>query len=304
MLITIMIPTYNQENYILDAINSALSQTYENLEVVVCDDCSTDNTWEKVKSIKNKRLKIYRNDRNIGRVGNYRKLLYELSNGEFVINLDGDDYFTDYEYISKAVKMIQKYKLDLVFSNQKILYPNGKEKTTCMKLPSIIDGNWLFLNYGKNGIHIPHMTALYKRKKALELNFYSKDIISSDWESLLKFIINKQVGFITEASGVWRQLEGSESKSKDVSKYLINIEELLSIKEFAQQFFNENEMKEWEKRIIMNLLRDIPYYVIGCNIKEVLNFAYNNLSFINFIKFIFNYRVLGKFILGKFKCAE
>jgi len=300
-----MIPTYNQEDYIVDAVQSALSQNYKNLEVVVCDDCSQDNTWKIINSIKDERLKIHRNRENIGRVKNYRKLLYELATGDFVINLDGDDYFTDNNYIKKAVELIKRYDLDLVFSNQIIGYKN-KQKNTNMILPKVISGNWLFLNYGKKGIHIPHMTALYKRSKAIGLSFYSKDIISADWESILRFIVNSKVGFIHDSTGAWRQVNGSESKSNDIDKYLINIEQLISVLAYTEAFLNKKEITTWQNRIISNFLKDIPYSVISCNIKNIINYAYNNLTIFEFIKFILNYRFIGKIVLGKIKvkCVE
>ena len=303
--VTIMIPTYNQEDYIMEAIQSVLSQNYKNLEVVVCDDCSQDNTWNLINSIQDKRLKIYRNKKNIGRVKNYRKLLYELATGDFVINLDGDDYFIDNSYIEKAMELIRKYDLDLVFSNQIIGYKN-KQKSTNMNLPKVIDGNWLFLNYWKKGIHIPHMTALYKRSRAMELNFYNKDIISSDWESLLRFIINTRVGFIPECIGVWRQVDGSESKSNNIDKYFINIDQLLSISVYAEAFFNKKEIISWQNRMVSGFLKDIPYSVMSCSIKNIINYAYNNLPITGFISFILHYRFLGKILLGKLKdrCAE
>ncbi|MFK5882351.1 MAG: glycosyltransferase family 2 protein [Sulfurospirillum sp.] len=301
--VTIMIPTYNQDNYIVDAINSALSQKYQDLEVIVCDDNSSDNTWQLIQQLKDKRLKIYRNQENLGRVENYRKLLYELASGDFIINLDGDDYFIDNNYIAKAVKLIEKEKLDLVFSNQIVRYTN-KDKYTDMDLPVIINGKWLFLNYGKKGIHIPHMTALYKRSKAVKLNFYCKDIISSDWESILKFIINSKIGFISESTGVWRQVEGSESKSNDIDKYFVNIDQLVSVSTYAEAFFNKKEIIIWKNRIISNFLKDIPYSVMSCNIKNIINYAYHNLSITEFISFILHYRFIGKILLGKVKVKK
>ncbi|MDZ7817323.1 MAG: hypothetical protein U5K55_01365 [Aliarcobacter sp.] len=86
-----------------------------------------------------------------------------------------------------------------------------------MKLNNCIDGNWLFLNYGKDGIHIPHATAIYNRKKAMELNFYSQNIISTDWESILKLLINNKIGFIDTASCSWRQIDNSQSKTTDIN---------------------------------------------------------------------------------------
>ncbi|MGC8706738.1 MAG: glycosyltransferase family 2 protein, partial [Desulfurella sp.] len=86
--VTIAIPAYNQAKYIKQAIDSALNQDYPNLEVIVSDDASLDDTRQIVKEYNDKRLKYYRNEKNIGRVANHRKLLYEYATGEYVLNLD------------------------------------------------------------------------------------------------------------------------------------------------------------------------------------------------------------------------
>ena len=105
--VSIMIPTYNQEAFIRDAINSALQQTYPNLEVIVGDDASTDATPEILAEIIDPRVKYVRNPYNIGRNANYRNLLYSHTTGDFVVNLDGDDYYTDSDFITEAVKIIE-----------------------------------------------------------------------------------------------------------------------------------------------------------------------------------------------------
>ena len=123
-LVTIMIPTYNQSNYILQAVESALNQDYCNIEVVVSDDSTNDETkliLGKFSKLNN--FKYYKSDENIGRVKNYRKLLYDLSNGDYVIMLDGDDFFNDNAHISKAVSYFNTdEKIIVVGAGINILY--------------------------------------------------------------------------------------------------------------------------------------------------------------------------------------
>src|SRR6202008_1761874 len=97
--VTVMIPTYGQADVILRAVDSALAQDYANLEVVVIDDCSPDTTGAVVAARRATRLPHPRNDRNLGRVANYRHGLYGLARGDWVINLDGDDYFVDAGFV-------------------------------------------------------------------------------------------------------------------------------------------------------------------------------------------------------------
>ena len=107
--VSIQIPTYNQKVFIVKAIESCLMQDYENLEINIADDNSTDNSYMVIEPfLKDARVNYYKNNQNIGRVKNYRKALYEYATGEWVINLDGDDYFTDSGFVSKAIEDITK----------------------------------------------------------------------------------------------------------------------------------------------------------------------------------------------------
>lgn len=101
-LVSIVIPVYNREVLVKDAINSALAQTYDKIEIVVIDNCSTDNTWRVVSNYKNPKVKIYRNENNIGPVLNWKRGI-ELSNGDYIKLLFSDDMISD-NYIEDSLK--------------------------------------------------------------------------------------------------------------------------------------------------------------------------------------------------------
>lgn len=303
--VTIMIPTYNQELYIQEAIHSALSQTYPFLEVIVCDDASNDETFTLASSIVDPRLKVYQNDQNLGRVANYHKLLYELALGDYVINLDGDDYFTDTAYIEKAVALIKQFGVDLVFSNQLIAY-KSHIKASHMQLPSVMEGNWLFLNFQQNGIHIPHMSALYNRHKAMLQNFYSYDAISSDWESLLRFIVGKRVGFIETPCGAWRQLAQSESKTPNIQKLLENVRFVNSVVVAVRSYFDDQILAQWQQRVRKNLVLGFQPCVIYSHLSTINTFLKQECSLKERLAILLHYKFFIKWLLG-FKekiCAE
>lgn len=90
LLVSIIIPVYNRENYILETIDSALSQDYSNFEVIVVDNNSTDKTLKRIGLRKDDKLKVYRNTKNIGPVRNWKKAI-EYANGEFIKILWSDD---------------------------------------------------------------------------------------------------------------------------------------------------------------------------------------------------------------------
>jgi len=221
--VTVMIPTYNHAKFIQQAITSALIQTYPNLEVLVGDDASTDQTSDIVKKINSSNLRYVRNPQNLGRTENYRKLLYAHATGEFVINLDGDDYYTDNTFISEAMSRIKDNprtvlvaasarKLGLGFDHAAKM-PNAMNLNGMKILESLPNAKYFFM----------HMAVLYSRKAALELDFYRSRTISSDWESLYRLALRGNVEYLQSTIGVWRIHGTNESKSVDATKHFENL---------------------------------------------------------------------------------
>ena len=106
-LVSICIPTYNRANYIKKAIDSALGQTYKNIEVIVVDNASTDNTDEIVSAYNDPRLRYVRNSENMGLFGNFNRCI-ELYNGDFLHILHSDDYI-DSDFTEKCVDFFNKH---------------------------------------------------------------------------------------------------------------------------------------------------------------------------------------------------
>jgi len=104
-LVSIGIPLYNESAYVKRTVDSALAQSYRNIEIIVSDNCSTDNTYDiltsEFKDIEN--LRIYRQPKNIGPNANFEFLMHQ-ANGEFFMWLGGHDAIHP-EYVAMAVKV-------------------------------------------------------------------------------------------------------------------------------------------------------------------------------------------------------
>ena len=103
-LVSVHLPVYNIDQYIIDALESILNQTYENIEICIGDNASTDKTIEILKTYKKKypdKIKLVLNDINLGFAGNCNKVL-DLCSGEFVAFFHGDDLMEP-EKIEKQV---------------------------------------------------------------------------------------------------------------------------------------------------------------------------------------------------------
>lgn len=125
-LVSVCIPAYNNAEYILDTIDSILNQTYRNIELIVVDDCSSDNTAEVVESVRDERVKLYRNEKNLGMVGNWNHCL-ELASGEYIKLICADDMI-DADAIEREAKAMQENPTaNLVESDTRLVDMSGKK---------------------------------------------------------------------------------------------------------------------------------------------------------------------------------
>ena len=90
--VSVGIPVYNGENYLMQAVTSVINQNYDNFEIIIIDNASTDKTFKIMQEINNKKVRIYRNKKNIGSINNFN-LCIEKSKKEFFVLLPHDDLF-------------------------------------------------------------------------------------------------------------------------------------------------------------------------------------------------------------------
>ena len=105
-LVSICIPNYNYERYIGNCIESVISQTYSNIEIVVTDNCSNDNSVPVAKSYAD-HVRVYQNKENIGMIRNFNAA-FDHANGEYVVFLSSDDVL-GHEFIDKTVSIMENY---------------------------------------------------------------------------------------------------------------------------------------------------------------------------------------------------
>ena len=284
--VSVMITSYNQERYIIQALKSVLIQDYPNLEILIGDDASTDKTEEIIKPyLKDRRIKYVRHEKNIGQTANKHKLLYEHANGSYMMQLDGDDFLTDNTYISQAMKLAEKNDLSAIFAKNRVLIEKNKiyiEDKINSDLPCVIDGNRLFINYYK-GYSLPSPGFIYDRSKALSAGFFEKgDIPSYDWESFLKLFINNKVGFINKYVSVWRKHTANVTKNADLDDFGKTILYIESLFDYAckKSYFHKNALGLWRKRMLKRVFFRL-YVTFSIleqpeRIKELILYVKNN----------------------------
>ena len=122
MLISIVIPTYNRVQFLIETIDSILSQTYSNFELIIVSDGSTDNTKYKISELKDTRIKFVELEKNYGYPAKARNEGINISKGEFIAFCDDDDLW-EKNKLEKQVDYINK-GYNFIFINYKLLKEN------------------------------------------------------------------------------------------------------------------------------------------------------------------------------------
>lgn len=268
-LVTIAIPTYNNERYIADAIRSAMVQDYANLEILIIDDASDDNTEQVVSPFcTDPRVRYFKNEKNIGRVANYHKALYQLAKGEWYLNLDGDDYLTDPSFISKAVSWIHEYEEVVMVTGACERVVGGKLHYTIRSNYSselcCIDGKTYFLDLPSEKANFIHLATLYDRAKAKSLNFYSEDIISTDFESLFRLALTGNVIYYDKIVGLWR-IHGENESVKNVfsiEDVMNNFKFIENPALFAASYLPKQAIERWRKTYFIKIIESYIVRII------------------------------------------
>ena len=115
--VSVIVPVYNVEEYLRQALDSVVNQTLEDLEIICVDDCSTDNSLDILKEYasKDSRFKIYQQKENQGQ-GVARNIALDMATGEYIMFLDPDDWL-DIHACEIAYNKIKKNNNDIVFFN-------------------------------------------------------------------------------------------------------------------------------------------------------------------------------------------
>ena len=110
-LVTVLLNCYNEEKNIKKCISSIINQSYKNWELVVLDDASLDSTVEIIKKFNDKRIRLYRNSKNLG-LGKSR-ITQKYIRGKYVTIIDGDDFFE--KKIKEQIDILNKNSKSVCF---------------------------------------------------------------------------------------------------------------------------------------------------------------------------------------------
>jgi glycosyltransferase involved in cell wall biosynthesis len=215
--VSVCIPVYNGSNYIAECIESVLGQTYKDFRLIICDNCSTDNTADIVRSFRDSRITYVRNPENLGLVGNTNRCL-SLAEGEYICILHHDDMMLP-ENLERKVRLLDENSgVGFVHSNIFVIDSKGqilREWIEDSRRDYIEDGMKVFHRYITRmplGAMVFIGAVLARRSCYQRLGQFLPDPPHcNDSEMWMRMSLFYNVGYIGTPLVKWRQHSTSES---------------------------------------------------------------------------------------------
>lgn len=194
-LVSIIVPVYNSEKYLTECIESIINQTYKNIEVILVDDFSPDNSFEICERFakKDNRIKFFRKQKNEG-VSEARNFGLQKSKGDYICFVDSDDYLEN-NYVECLLLRAQEGDLDLTFCRYNVVLGETVTKLYELSLEQFVKNKQYKYYFDKSfkQSNKPNI----KDDCNLEL---SKVTFSACWRTLYKkdFLTNNNISFVKD----------------------------------------------------------------------------------------------------------
>ena len=212
--VSVLMTAYNREKFILESIESVTQSTFKNLELIIVDDGSKDNTIELVRHAmqKDSRIRFYQNENNLGDYPN-RNQAASYAKGKYILYVDSDDQIQP-----DAIAYCMKYFEAFPEADFSVIYPHDDIQTPMMfDSETAIRKHFYeksFLNLGPGGV-------VFKREFFLKNNAYSTQFgPTNDLYSHLKFAIKGNVLLLPYRYLIYRIHDGQESTNRYRYLYL------------------------------------------------------------------------------------
>jgi glycosyltransferase involved in cell wall biosynthesis len=212
VLISVCIPVYNGDNYIRESIDSILNQTERNFELLVVDNCSTDQTLSIVAEYKDPRIRVFVNEWNLGADANFNRCI-ELAKGEFIVLMPHDDVLmpTMLETFSKP--LISDPEVGLAYSSYYVI--DGRGKKLCLSSgdaeDKVMTGKEAFTILAKGN---PIQCTMTRREVYVRLGSWDPNVIISDWDMWCRIALARyKVAYFKDPQNCYRVHSKNSTKS-------------------------------------------------------------------------------------------
>ena len=207
-LVSVIMPAYNAEKYIAEAIESVISQTYANWELFVLDDCSTDRTAEIAEGFAetDSRIRLLKNPQNMG-VANTRNRGFDLARGEWIALLDSDDVWRS-DKLEKQLALAKESGAEVIYCSYSMVDENGEHLSDFIVPPKTTYDDMLKVSVLSCSTALMHRTVLSCHRFVTD--YYHEDYVF--WLELMRS--GYSAAGCTEVLADYRIVKGSRSNDK------------------------------------------------------------------------------------------
>jgi glycosyltransferase involved in cell wall biosynthesis len=215
--VDIVIPSYNHIKYIDQCISSILSQSYDEYNIIIIDDGSTDGSSEHlIEKYSTKEGIQVITQKNIGLCKTLNRAIFEFCTSKYVIIIASDDQFLP-NRVKNQVKFMDKYNYKLSYANYRIIDDIGVVIGTGVK--GKLSGN-LFEKLFMGEYNIPACTCIYSLDVLKEMGGFSEDALVEDSDMYLKVSNKYPIGYLDEYVSLYRRHGNNMSKTMTHAIYL------------------------------------------------------------------------------------
>jgi hypothetical protein len=195
--ISVCVPTYNRAPLLKNFLNSILSQTFRDFEVIVADNCSTDDTPEIVRSFSDPRLRYHRHGQNIGPFANMNFLIGE-ARGEYLCIAHDDDLYYP-EFLQKESEMLDRHpNVGMVHCAVHEVDADGTRRQVVRAYPTtrVLEGKSEFIRYLQG--HNVCCSSVTARASLFRENPFDPRFLCADFLMWMKFALRADVAYVAE----------------------------------------------------------------------------------------------------------
>jgi len=287
MKVSIIIPIYNAENYLKKCLDSIINQTYKNIEIILINDGSTDNSLEICKQYKDDRIKLI-NQKNSG-VSTARNVGLDLVTGDYITFVDSDDWL-ELDAIESMVNFIEIRKTDIARFNYQI---NGVNQNASQKLEKTDIEK--FVKKLISGEVPGYLWLLLIKKEIIkDIKFKTDLSLAEDLVFILEILKNTKSIAISDKI-TYNYFLTTDSASRGIKHYRRNLHNELLINKYINDIYDNKYSKLTNTR----QMQEIQLYLLKMHrdgyelneIKEEFYFLINDEYFNNMKKDIDNSRL-------------
>lgn len=264
--VSVCIPVYNGENFIKESIKSVLTQSHKQYELLILDNNSTDKTIEIVKKFKDKRIRIIKNDKNIGSINNFNKCILEAKNS-FIVILPHDDLLLK-DFLKKGIEAMSNPEIGFVYSAFNIV-----DKYNTILSNKLTDEKTRSLSSNET------INVLLKKSFPIQLAFCRTKILKdiggfkSDYGPFCDAVLYSEIAFKNWSSFFYAETHFCHrSHSEQGQNAFISQDlDILSMhwgKKLDRSFFIKNNNNLLLLKYIKNLDFNIKLLSMKCNLKN------------------------------------